>query len=221
MATIAIVLAVGGASAYAANQLKKNSVGTKQLKKNSVTAKKIKKNAVTKAKIKAGAIDSSKIADGAVTGSDINAASTPFARVVSTLQSAGGVPITAGAVVPVGTYTQNPGEANIYVAGMDVSFAPSCEPPRIAQVLLLLDPANPAAPTPADFAALGVAIDETGVATKRIEFGPFPGSYNPLQRSAPQAPTARTFYAFLAGASCSSGSGVTAGPVEVDVIGTK
>jgi hypothetical protein len=37
MSTIAVVLALGGATAFAASQLAKNSVGAKQLKKNAVT----------------------------------------------------------------------------------------------------------------------------------------------------------------------------------------
>jgi len=40
VATLALVLAVGGASAFAATQLAKNSVGTRQLKKNAVTGEK-------------------------------------------------------------------------------------------------------------------------------------------------------------------------------------
>jgi hypothetical protein len=77
MSSIAVFLVIGGASAFAATQLGKNTVGTKQLKKNAVTAAKIKKNAVTAAKIKAdavtgakikaGAVSEAKLADGAVT----------------------------------------------------------------------------------------------------------------------------------------------------------
>jgi hypothetical protein len=62
VATLALFVAVGGASAFAASQLGKNSVGTKQLKSNSVTTAKIKKNAVTGGKVKKQTL----------TGSDIN-----------------------------------------------------------------------------------------------------------------------------------------------------
>lgn len=51
VATLALFIAIGGASAFAANQLAKNSVGSKQLKKNAVTTAKIKNGAVTGAKI--------------------------------------------------------------------------------------------------------------------------------------------------------------------------
>lgn len=72
MSSIAVFLVLGGATAIAANQLGKNSVGKKQLKANSVTAKKIKKNAVTTAKIKDNAVTGAKVKDGSITGPDVN-----------------------------------------------------------------------------------------------------------------------------------------------------
>ena len=62
-ATLALIIAVGGASAFAATQLAKNSVGAKQLKKNAVTTAKIKDQAITAAKVK----------NGTLTGAQINA----------------------------------------------------------------------------------------------------------------------------------------------------
>ena len=56
VATLALFIAVGGASAFAATQLKKNSVGAAQLRRNSVTAVKIKDGSVTAAKLAPGAI---------------------------------------------------------------------------------------------------------------------------------------------------------------------
>jgi hypothetical protein len=61
MATIAVFIALGGAS-YAAFKLPKNSVGSRQLRKNSVTMAKIKKNAVNGTKVK----------DHSLSGADIN-----------------------------------------------------------------------------------------------------------------------------------------------------
>jgi hypothetical protein len=61
MSTLAVFLVLGGGAALAANQLAKNSVGTKQLKK----------NAVTTAKVKNGAIKGAKVADGSLTGTDV------------------------------------------------------------------------------------------------------------------------------------------------------
>ena len=66
VATIALFLAVGGASAMAAGQLAKNSVGAKQLKKNAVTAAKIKTGAITSPKVAGGAIGPQQLANGSV-----------------------------------------------------------------------------------------------------------------------------------------------------------
>lgn len=55
MATIAVFIALGGAS-YAATQLPKKSVGTKQIKNNAVTTAKIKDGAVTQSKLAPGAL---------------------------------------------------------------------------------------------------------------------------------------------------------------------
>jgi hypothetical protein len=52
MSSLAVFLVLGGATAFAAGQLGRNSVGSKQLKRNAVTTAKIRKGAVTGAKIK-------------------------------------------------------------------------------------------------------------------------------------------------------------------------
>lgn len=72
VASLALVLALTGGTAFAASQLAKNSVGSPQLKKNAVTTAKIKKEAVATAKIKQEAINGSLVKDGSLTGSDIN-----------------------------------------------------------------------------------------------------------------------------------------------------
>jgi hypothetical protein len=73
MSTIAVVLSIGGASAFAASHLAKHSVGAKQLKANAVTTAKLKRNAVTEKKIRNNAITTAKIKDGAVTGDKLQA----------------------------------------------------------------------------------------------------------------------------------------------------
>jgi hypothetical protein len=85
MSSIAVFLVLGGASALAASQLGKNSVGSKQIKKNAVTEAKIKKNAVTSAKIK----------DGAVTGAKVQLSSLGTVPSASSATSAG-TAISAG-----------------------------------------------------------------------------------------------------------------------------
>jgi hypothetical protein len=51
VATLSLFLVLAGGSALAANQLAKNSVGSKQIKNNAITAAKIKNGAVTGSKI--------------------------------------------------------------------------------------------------------------------------------------------------------------------------
>jgi hypothetical protein len=81
VSTLALVIALGMGSAYAANQLAPKSVGAPQLRPGAVTADKIRKKAVTapkieslavkQGKIAAGAIVTSKLADGTVTTAKI------------------------------------------------------------------------------------------------------------------------------------------------------
>jgi hypothetical protein len=72
MSTVAVFIAVGGTSAFAATQLAKNSVGTKQLKANSVTGAKVK--------------------DASLTGSDINAATLGTVPKATSAAIAGSAP---------------------------------------------------------------------------------------------------------------------------------
>lgn len=72
MSSIAVFLVLGGATAFAAGHLGKNTVGSKQLKKNAVTSAKIKAGAVTGAKIKNASVTGAKIAAGAVGAANIN-----------------------------------------------------------------------------------------------------------------------------------------------------
>jgi hypothetical protein len=71
VSTLCLFLLLGGASALAATQLAKNSVGTKQIKKNAVVAAKIKNTAVTNSKLADNAVTSGKITDAAVTNSKL------------------------------------------------------------------------------------------------------------------------------------------------------
>jgi hypothetical protein len=83
VSTVALFIALGLGSAYAANRLAPRSVGAKQLRPGAVSADKIRKHAVTapklqalavkQGKIAAAAIVASKLADGAVTSEKIAA----------------------------------------------------------------------------------------------------------------------------------------------------
>jgi hypothetical protein len=71
VSTLCLFLLVGGASAFAATKLAKNSVGTTQIKKNAVVTAKIKNAAVTTSKLANNAVTSEKITDAAVTNSKL------------------------------------------------------------------------------------------------------------------------------------------------------
>jgi hypothetical protein len=83
VATLALFIAIGGASAFAASQLGKNSVGPKQLKKNAVTTAKVKKEAITAAKIKKGTL----------TGTQINASTLGTVPSAVRAQNLGGISV--------------------------------------------------------------------------------------------------------------------------------
>ncbi|HKZ13056.1 MAG TPA: hypothetical protein VJL81_04325 [Solirubrobacterales bacterium] len=77
MSTIAVLFAIGGASAYAASHLPNNSVTSKTIKNGQVKTKDLQNNAVKTAKLANGAVTGSKIADQAVgTGQIANNAVT-------------------------------------------------------------------------------------------------------------------------------------------------
>jgi hypothetical protein len=71
VSTLCLFLLVGGASAFAATKLVKNSVGATQIKKNAIVTAKIKNAAVTTSKLANNAVTSGKIADAAVTNSKL------------------------------------------------------------------------------------------------------------------------------------------------------
>jgi len=71
VSTLCLFLLLGGASAFAATKLAKNSVGSTQIKKNAVVTAKIKNAAVTSSKLANNAVTSGKIADAAVTNSKL------------------------------------------------------------------------------------------------------------------------------------------------------
>jgi hypothetical protein len=57
ISTIALVLALGGATAFAASSLSKNSVGTTQLRKNAVTGAKVKNGSLTGVDVNASTLN--------------------------------------------------------------------------------------------------------------------------------------------------------------------
>jgi hypothetical protein len=125
MSSIAVFLVLGGATAIAAGQLAKNSVGSKQLKKNAVTTAKLKKNAVTTAKIKNNAVTTAKIANGAVTGAKVNLSSlgtVPSANTANTANSANSLHGQTTFAVRLGF-----GQSQLVAAHGAVAFVANCK----------------------------------------------------------------------------------------------
>ncbi|HXS35027.1 MAG TPA: hypothetical protein VN758_14810 [Solirubrobacterales bacterium] len=238
VSTLALILVVGGASAIAARKVPKHSVGPHQLKSNAVTTPKIKANAVTTRKIKKNAITAvkikdkaikgeklddnavttAKIADGSVTGAKIDAATMPFGRIVQEARgsSTKALPDATLTVypLPASTYTQPAGRDDTYIGQIEVVIPESCTGTRKITAGLLVDPADPTAPTSKEFVASREFQDtSTDPLTVRLSIGPA-ASFQPAK--------ATTHSLYLAAiASCESGSGVTATSGGIDVIGTE
>jgi hypothetical protein len=88
VSTLCLFLLVGGATAFAATKLAKNSVGTKQLKKNSVTSAKIRKDAVTGNKVKESTLG--QVPSAATAGSSTSAQTAQIAATATNAQALDG-----------------------------------------------------------------------------------------------------------------------------------
>jgi hypothetical protein len=86
VATLALFIALGGASAFASSQLAKNSVGSRQLKSKSVTTGKVAQNA----------INGSKVANGSLTGEDIRLSALGTVPSATSATSAGNANTVGG-----------------------------------------------------------------------------------------------------------------------------
>lgn len=141
MSTLAVFLVLGGASAFAASQLGKNSVGPRQLKRNAVTAAKIKRAAVTAAKIRRGAVTAAKIGPDSITGakvrpgsldaSDIDLSTLPraVAQSVTRVGSADNADTVSGQSVQKLYTTLPEGASNVPVATVaGFTISASCNP---------------------------------------------------------------------------------------------
>lgn len=235
VSTVALFLVLTGGAAYAAHRyLTKKSVGTPQLKANAVTTSKIKANAITTRKIKKiavsaeklkeNAVTSEKILDKAVTGDKIDLETVPFARVVHRSSSSANVPLKSGELViyPLESpgYTQKPHEDDSFLGALDVTFSAACKGQRSVEGIVLLDVANPLAPTVFDVVAKG-SVEEnpgSGGASRRVELNSN-GVSSPT-RFEPGSPKSHTLY-LIAESHCETGNGVTGTFGGVDVIGVE
>jgi hypothetical protein len=95
MSTIAVVFAIGGASAFAASHLANNSVTSKAIKNGQVKTKDLQNNAVKNAKLADGAVTGSKIADQAVTTGKIAANAVTTGQIANNAVTTGKVAANA------------------------------------------------------------------------------------------------------------------------------
>jgi hypothetical protein len=130
--TLALFIALGGATAVAATKLPERSVGEFQLRPGAVTAQKIRKNAVTAPKIKAQAIKQGKIANGAISAAKLALGSVASASIqASSVTNEKLAPeAVTGDKALESTFSQVPAAAKAEFA----SQAESANPPAFARV---------------------------------------------------------------------------------------
>jgi hypothetical protein len=160
VSTIALFIALGMGSAYAAQQLAPKPVGAKQLRPGAVTADKLRKQAVTAPKIKGLAIKQGKIASDAVTSAKIADGSIGSSKIVGGSVTPEKIPDDSltGQKVNEGTLSQVPSAAHADSA----SFADSSNPEAFAKV---------------DGEATVFGAYSKGIGTSNVKNGPEPGIY--------------------------------------------
>ncbi len=125
-ATLALFIALGMGSAYAAQQLAPKSVGAKQLRPGAVVADKIRKNAVTAPKIEGLAVKQGKIANGTIISAKIAAAAVTGDKlpteVITNEKIADGA--INGVKVDEGSLTQVPSAKAADLAAFSISSNP-------------------------------------------------------------------------------------------------
>lgn len=155
MATVAVFIALGGAS-YAAVNLPKNSVGTNQIRDLAIGA----------AKLKGGAITAPKIAKGAVNGSKIRLSSVgtvpsaAHATSADNSQALGGA--TAGQIVSQAVSAAKLRCPSRTVASTGVCFGPIQDPAGWYEAIDVCAETEMTLPTPAQLHAFGVAHNPPG-----------------------------------------------------------
>jgi hypothetical protein len=132
VSSLALLIALGGTTAYAATKLPDRSVGEFQLRPGAVTAEKIRTNAVTAPKIKAEAVKQGKIANGSIVAAKLTLGSVAS----SSLQSSA---VTNEKLAPEAvtgdkalesTFSQVPSASKADFA----SAAESANPPAFARI---------------------------------------------------------------------------------------
>jgi hypothetical protein len=130
--TMALLIALGLGSAYAAVQLAPRSVGARQLRPGAVTADKLRKSAVTAPKIERLAVKQGKLANGAVAEAKIATGAVTSAKLASGAVTPEKVPdgSLGGSKITEASLGEVPSARNADAAG----FAGSSNPEAFAKV---------------------------------------------------------------------------------------
>jgi hypothetical protein len=160
ISTLALLLALGLGSAYAADQLAPKSVGVRQLRPGAVTADKIRKSAVTAPKLEALAVKQGKIAGGAVVTAKIAAGAVTSEK------------IAGGAITP----DKVPNDS---LTGEKVNEATLGQVPsaNAANRAAFADTANPEAFARVDAEGTVFPASSKGIGTADVLQGKEPGIY--------------------------------------------
>lgn len=159
-ATLALAIALGIGSAYAADQLAPKSIGARQLRPGAVTADKIRKNAVTAPKIKALAVKQGKIAGGAIVAEKIANGAVS------------GEKIAAGAILP--DKIPNDSLTGEKVNEATLSQVPSA---NTADFATTAETADPEAFAKVSLEGTVFPGDSKGITTTDVTLGSLPGIY--------------------------------------------
>jgi hypothetical protein len=160
VSTLALVVALGLGSAYAASQLAPKSVGAKQLRPGAVTADKIRKHAVTAPKIESLAVKQGKLAGGAVTSAKIADGAVTTAKIATGAVTPDKVPDSSLTGVQVNESTLS-----------RVPFANS------ANFATTAETANPEAFAKVDAEGTTFPASSKGIGTADVRQGNLPGIY--------------------------------------------
>jgi hypothetical protein len=158
--TVALVIAVGMGSAYAANQLAPRSVGAPALRPGAVTADKIRKNAVTAPKIKAQAVKQGKIGNGAIVTQKLANGAVTASQ------------IAGGAITP--EKIPNDSVKGEKVDESSLSLVPLANTANFAATA---NTANPEAFAKVNAEGTVFPGDSKGIGTTDVKQGKFPGIY--------------------------------------------
>lgn len=189
MSTIAVVLAMGGAGAYAATHLKKNSVTSKAIKNGAVKTADLKNSAVTNPKLGNNAVDTGQIAANAVTTGKIAANAVTTGKIAA--DAVTGAKIDEGSL----HFTCNVGTATPLLAGPCVARLSSSGSTwqNAIDACRVIDP-GATLPTPAQIAAyapLGGVPWKSGIfwTSNLAGTGPSPSGAWEVQTDANGTPT--------------------------------